>query len=272
VSTAAQPLPDADAVDAAATRLLDAVNSRLPCPPVRDVLGSTDVELAYRVQQRLTDARIRSGAARAGRKIGLTSPAVQQQLGVGQPDFGVLFDDMRVHQSEPVPMSRLLQPKIEAEVAFVLEADLDADDLSDAQVRRSVAYALPALEIVDSRIRDWDITITDTVADNASSGLFVLGSRRTALREFEPPAVSMEMKRNGTIASTGNGAACMGDPLIALGWLARVARDLGSPLKAGEVVLSGALGLMVPVVAGDVFEAEISSIGTVAVMFGGKDT
>ncbi|MGN9842621.1 2-keto-4-pentenoate hydratase [Nonomuraea sp. H19] len=253
------------AIAAAVARLATATAERQPCAPVRDLLGDADVAAAYEVQRRLTERRLAAGAVVAGRKIGLTSPAVQRQLGVDQPDFGVLFDDMDV--SGTVPAGLLLQPKAEAEIAFVLAADLDAEHLDLATVRAAVGYATPALEIVDSRIANWDITLTDTVADNASSGLYVLGSALVPLTAFEPVAATMSMYADGELVSRGDGAACLGDPLNALLWLARTAREFGDPLRAGQVILSGALGPMVPVSPGVTVRAEISTLGTVTVTF-----
>lgn len=251
----------------AATRLLEAAADGVPCAPVRDLIGADDVVQAYAVQERLTAARLAAGATIVGRKIGLTSPAVQQQLGVDQPDFGVLFDDMGYGEDEPVPMSRLLQPKAEAEVAFVLAEDLADGPLDSTQVRRAVAYAVAALEIVDSRVAGWDIRFGDTVADNASSGLYVLGTQRRRLDDFEPVEAEMSMSINGAQVSSGNGAACLGDPLNALAWLAAKAREFGEPLRAGQVILSGALGPMVAVSAGDVVTADITGLGTVTATF-----
>ncbi|MFI0452773.1 2-keto-4-pentenoate hydratase [Actinomadura sp. 6N118] len=251
----------------AARRLTEAATSGVPCDPVRDLIGATDIRDAYAVQDRLTQARLAAGARRVGRKIGLTSPAVQRQLGVDQPDFGVLFDDMDLSAAAQVPSGRLLQPKAEAEIAFVLGADLADGDLDDGQVRAAVDYAVAALEIVDSRIAGWDITIADTVADNASSGLFVLAGRRLTLKEFEPRDVTMRLLLDGDPVSEGTGAACLGDPLIALAWLARTVRDLGQPLRAGEVVLSGALGPMVAVGPGSTVHAELSGLGPVTAVF-----
>jgi 2-keto-4-pentenoate hydratase len=259
-----------DAVVAAAERLLEAARSRVPCVPVRDLIGSNDVAAAYAVQERLTAARLAAGCTVVGRKIGLTSVAVQSQLGVDQPDFGVLFDDMTC--TGLVPMSRLLQPKVEAEIAFVLAADLDDGPLDVAQVRLAVDHAVAALEIVDSRIAGWDITLGDTVADNASSGLYVLGTDQVTLDRFEPVEVTMQMTVDGEVVSTGIGAACLGDPLIALSWLARKARELGAPLRAGQVILSGALGPMVPVRPGATVTADIASLGTVTALFGTDDS
>lgn len=256
----------------AAARLQEAARTGVPCQPVRDLVGLTDLDLAYAVQQRLTEDRLAAGARVVGRKIGLTSPAVQAQLGVDRPDFGVLFADMDVSDLPEVPSARLLQPKAEAEVAFVLADDLVEGSLDVAQVRAAVDYAVAALEIVDSRVADWDIKITDTVADNASSGLYVLGTDRVTLDAFEPVDVTMELYVDDELVSTGNGAACLGDPLNALSWLAQTARDFGEPLRAGQVVLSGALGAMVPAPPGVTVRAEISSLGTVTATFSDKDS
>lgn len=262
-----QPGTTLDGVAEAATRLLDAATSQQPCPPVRDLIGPDDLQAAYAVQRRNAEARIAAGATVVGRKIGLTSPAVQAQLGVDQPDFGWLLDDMDVTGAPEVPMSRLLQPKAEAEVAFVLKADLADGPLDEAQVRGAVDHAVAALEIVDSRVAGWDIRFGDTVADNASSGLYVLGTERRTLDEVEPVEVEMTMSIDGEEVSTGNGAACLGDPLNSLAWLARAARDHGEPLRAGQVVLSGALGPMREVHPGAVVTATISGLGTVTARF-----
>lgn len=254
-------------VDQAAERLLSAYGSGRPTAPVRDLIGSTDVDVAYRVQQRVIEAKLRDGSAIVGRKIGLTSEAVQSQVGVDQPDFGVLLDRMHFADGEIIPFSTLLQPRAEVELAFVLAADVDGGVGPEA-LRAAVAYASPAIEIVDSRVRDWDIAITDTVADNASSGAFVLGDARVGLADFEPRDVTMTLVRDGEEVSSGTGAACLGDPLAALAWLARTAAQYGEPLHAGDIVLSGALGPLVPVAPGQVFTATISSLGTVTARFG----
>ena len=260
-----------DVVTQAAERLQTAAQTGVPCAPVRDLIGTDDVDLAYAVQQRLTDARLAGGARIVGRKIGLTSPAVQKQLGVDRPDFGVLFADMDVSDLPEVPSDRLLQAKTEAEIAFVLGADLADGPLDAEQVRAAVAYAVAALEIVDSRITGWDISFGDTVADNASSGLFALGERRLTLEEFEPVDVAMTMRLDGELVSEGSGAACLGDPLNALTWLARTARDLGDPLRAGQVVLSGALGPMVATPPGARVSADLGSLGSVTATFSGRN-
>ncbi|BDT91258.1 MULTISPECIES: 2-keto-4-pentenoate hydratase [Nocardia] len=257
----------ADTATLAAGRLSAAARSGTPCAPVRDLIGADDIAAAYAVQELLTAERIAAGAEVVGRKIGLTSPAVQRQLGVDQPDFGVLFDDMRYRQATPVPLSRLLQPKVEAEIAFALAADLVDGPLDAEQVRSAVDYAVAALEIVDSRIAGWDITFGDTVADNASSGLFVLGTDRRTLDSFEPVAAQMRMAIDGAEVSTGTGAACLGDPLHALAWLARTTREFGRPLRAGQVVLSGALGPMAAIEGPATVTADITGLGSVTATF-----
>jgi 2-keto-4-pentenoate hydratase len=258
-------------VTAAADRIEKAATTGVPCAPVRDLIGGEDLGVAYAVQQVLVERRRAAGAVVVGRKIGLTSPAVQEQLGVHQPDFGVLFADMDLSASaDRIPSSRLLQPKIEAEVAFVLDEDL-TEDLTYEHVRAAIAHAAPAFEIVDSHIANWDITITDTIADNASSGVFVLGANRLGLDRFTPADVTMQMHLDGKLVSEGTGAACLGDPVNALLWLARTAYEFGEPLRAGQIVLSGALGPMVTVTPGASVSAEISGLGTVHATFTDKD-
>jgi 2-keto-4-pentenoate hydratase len=251
-------------------RLTTARATRRPCAPVRDLLRAGDIDAAYAVQSVWVADQVAAGARVVGRKIGLTNPAVQAQLGVGQPDFGVLLDTMACAAQAPVDRARTLQPKIEAEIAFVLADDLDGAMIGPADVAAATAYVVAALEIVDSRIADWDIDIVDTVADNASSGLFVLGDRRQGLGHLELADCAMTMRKGaegGAVVSTGTGAACLGHPLAAVAWLAAAVRDRGNPLRAGEVVLSGALGPMVGVGPGDVFLADISGVGQVSATF-----
>lgn len=260
----------AHAVAASAARLIEADRTRTPCAPLTDLIGSTDIRLAYEVQQAVIAHRLASGAVIVGRKIGLTSEAVQKQIGVDRPDFGVLLADTQYASGDTIPFDRLLQPRAEAEIAFILAADID-EGFDDASLRASVDYAVAALEIVDSRVLDWKIAITDTIADNASSGVFVLSERRLRLSEFEPRDVAMTASQNGTVVSWGIGAACLGDPFQALAWLARTALENGDPLKAGDIVLSGALGPVVPVRPEDVFTAELGPLGTVTAHFSSSE-
>jgi 2-keto-4-pentenoate hydratase len=262
-----------DAISAAVERLSQALETRVPCDPVRDLIGTDDLPAAYAVQQGLVQARIARGARVVGRKIGATSKAVQDQLGVDQPDFGYLLDDMDVSygvDGTPISMRTLLQPRVEAEVAFRLARDIDVpeDEITLELVRDAVEVAIPALEIVDSRIADWKIGFTDTVADNASSGLFVVGTDDKPLDELEPRDVVMSLTINGEERSVGNGAACLGDPLEALRWLAVQSARFGDPLRAGQLILSGALGPFVPFAAGDDVVATISGFTPLSVKFG----
>lgn len=255
-------------VQAAAARLAEAERTRTPCAPVRELIGAEDLAAAYAVQEIATGRRLASGERIAGRKIGLTSVAVQKQLGVDQPDYGILFAGMAVPDGDTVPAGRLLQPRAEAEVAFILGRDLDRESLTVADVMRAVDYAVCAIEIVDSRVAGWDIRIADTVADNASSGLYVLGGRPRRVDDLELELCGMVARRNGEVVALGAGAACLGNPLHATLWLADIMVRVGRPLRAGDVVLSGALGPMVPVAPGDRFEVEIQGLGTARVGFG----
>ncbi|RNM12106.1 2-keto-4-pentenoate hydratase [Nocardioides pocheonensis] len=269
--TAQTPRVPAEVIDEAANRLLVAGYTNSPCEPVRDLIGAEDVQAAYAVQEVLTGARVEEGAAIVGRKIGLTSEAVQQQLGVSQPDFGILFDNMAYMSGDTIPFEAVLQPRVEAEIAFVLKHDLVDGPLDLEQIRTAVDFAVAALEVCGSRVRDWDISFADTVADNASSGAFVLGTERRTLGTFEPRDVQMTMRVTNQNDANGTGAACLGDPLLALQWLAVRARELGAPLLAGQVILSGALGPMRPVQPGAVAHAEITGLGSVSVRFSSKD-
>jgi 2-keto-4-pentenoate hydratase len=267
------PAEPSTRIGQAAARLIEAARTLVPCPPVRDLLPDQSAHTAYAVQSVLTRHRLASGQRIVGRKIGLTNPAVQAQLGVHQPDFGVLFDDMRVESDGTVNTARLIQPRIEAEIAFVLGADLDVPDLDAATAHRAVEWVVPALEIVDSRIARWDITFADTVADNASSGMFVLGGNGLPSSGRDLREVEMRMTDgHGRIVSRGTGADCLGDPLRALVWLGRTCQDLGSPLRAGEIVMSGALGPMVAVSPGSAYTATLTGLGTVTVHFSDMTT
>jgi len=268
-----------DAISAAVVRLATALESRVPCAAVRDLIGTDDLPAAYAVQQGLVQARLAAGATVVGRKIGATSEAVQRQLGVDQPDFGYLLDEMDVSAAAagggPISMRTLLQPRVEAEVAFRLGRDIDVpeEEITLAFVRAAVDVALPALEIVDSRIADWQIGFTDTVADCASSALFVVGTDAKPLTApgvsgCEPVDVVMSLTINGEEKSAGNGAACLGDPLEALRWLAVQAARFGDPLRAGHLILSGALGPFVPFAPGDRVVASISGFDPLSVEFG----
>ena len=260
--------PHSDVITRVAQQLFDAASSGVPIPPVRTLLPEGDVPAAYAVQHLNTERALAAGRRLVGRKIGLTSLSVQKQLGVDQPDFGMLFADMAFGDGEEVPWSRLMQAKCEAEVALVMERDLQGEHITLPDLLAATAYALPAIEIVGSRIAQWDIRITDTIADNASSGLYVLGNQPVKLADVDLRLAGMVMEQRGEPVSFGIGAACLGHPLHAALWLARTLVRVGQPLRAGDVVLTGALGPMVAVNPGDVFEARINGLGSVRAVFG----
>lgn len=253
-----------------AERLALADRQRQPCAPLRDeiaALGEDPVTAAYAIQQHNIRQRLTDGARLVGRKIGLTSLAVQRQLGVDSPDYGCLFADMACMDNEEVDISRLLQPKIEAEIVFVLERDLLHEQPSAADLIGAIAYALPALEIVDSRIAQWDIRLTDTIADNASCGLFVLGSSPVPLAKLDLIDCAMVMMQDGDQVSSGRGSDCLGNPLNAARWLAGRMVQLGTPLRAGDILLSGALGPIASVVPGARYQTYIEGLGQVRTRF-----
>lgn len=250
-----------------ADRLRRAEASRQTIAPVRGEIALDDTATAYAVQQRNVDARVANGERIVGRKIGLTSLAVQKQLGVDQPDFGALFASMAYGDAQPMPLASLIQPKVEAEIALVLERDLTHEKHTFADILRASAYAVAAVEVVDSRIEQWNIRFVDTVADNASSALFVLGSRPVKLSDVDLSACAMTLSRDGEVLSRGNGAACLGNPLNAAVWLADRMAQLGTPLRAGDIVLTGALGPMVPVTQAGTFDTEIEGLGSVRAVF-----
>ncbi|WP_374531015.1 2-keto-4-pentenoate hydratase [Novosphingobium sp.] len=250
-------------------QMLRAAYAQSPIPPLRGFLEPTDAAGAYAVQAINTRLWEAQGRRIVGRKAGLTAEAVQKQLGVDQPDFGVLFDDMRVADGGNLDPARCNQAKAEAEIAFVLGADLPSPQSTAADVAAAVATVHAAIEIVDSRIADWKITFADTVADNGSSAFFVLSEAGLPLDGLDLPGAAMTMSVNGEVASTGKGAAVMGNPLNAAAWLAQTLAAAGEPLKAGDVLLAGALGPMVALNAGDEVRTEIAGIGSCSFSFKG---
>lgn len=250
-----------------AKSIREAYKSRKPIAPIRNIIGTDDIEKAYKIQDINTEKRLANGARMVGKKIGLTSLAVQAQLGVDQPDFGVLFHDMEVLNGLSISMKELMQAKVEVEIAFVLGQDLDEEHLTIVDIIDAIDYCLPAIEIVGSRIENWDIKITDTIADNASASHYVLGHTPKTLDEIDVVDCVMYMEINGELKSTGNGHACMGSPLNAVLWLANKMQQLGCPLQAGELIFSGALGPMGVVKAGDHVVADIEGLGSVNVHF-----
>ncbi|WP_298199840.1 fumarylacetoacetate hydrolase family protein [Novosphingobium sp.] len=253
--------------DALALRLRDAYRGQAVAP-LRDGLEPADAAGAYAVQEINTRYWESQGRRIVGRKAGLTAEAVQRQLGVDQPDFGVLFDDMRVADGGTLSPGLCLQPKAEAEIAFVLAADLPSPATTPAEVAAVVATVHAAIEIVDSRIADWKITFADTVADNGSSAFFVLADEGLPLAGLDLEDAAMEMTFDGKVVSTGVGRAALGNPLNAAAWLARTLASRGEPLKAGDLLLAGALGPMVALTPGVTVEARVAGIGACSFTYG----
>ncbi|MGR4890715.1 2-keto-4-pentenoate hydratase [Sphingopyxis sp. LARHCG72] len=231
--------------------------------PLRDALGPTDADAAYAIQEINTRHWLEDGRRIVGRKIGLTAKAVQAQLGVDQPDYGVLFADMQIEDGGVLQRRSVIQPKAEAEIALILSRDIDDPDATAEVVAAAVDHAVAAIEIVDSRIADWRISFADTVADNGSSAFFVLGTERCGLDGLDLYSCGMVLEINGAVASLGAGAACLGHPLSAAAWLARTMAAKGAPLTAGDIVLTGALGPMVALSGGERVHARIGGVGTV---------
>ncbi len=251
----------------AARQLQQAAHSKIPCTPIRELIGETDQELAYEVQNYLTQERLNLGAKIIGKKIGLTSEKVQQQLGVNQPDYGILFDDMQIPNGGSISVKQLMQPKAEAEIAFVLKKKINSTHPSVKELVEAIDYIVGAIEIVGSRISNWDIKITDTIADNASASHFVLGDVKKQLNDIDIIGCEMQLFKNNHLVSEGCGSACLGSPLVALQWLAKKMSSLGSPLNAGDIILSGALGPMVEIMEEDNFKATIEGLGDINISF-----
>ncbi|HJV25954.1 MAG TPA: 2-oxopent-4-enoate hydratase [Aromatoleum sp.] len=247
--------------------LYAALTTKEVLAPLTDSHPDMSIEDAYRIQQRMLARRIDAGSRVVGKKIGVTSKAVMNMLNVHQPDFGWLLDSMVYGEGEAIPMTSLIQPKAEGEIAFVLKRDLKGPGVTAADVLAATEGVMACFEIVDSRIRDWKIKIQDTVADNASCGALVLGSRLVDPRSLDLVTCGMVLEKNGEVAVTGAGAATMASPVNAVVWLANTLGRLDIPLKAGEIILSGALGAMVPVQAGDNLRLTIAGIGGCSVRF-----
>lgn len=247
--------------------LFDALASGSTIAPLSSRHPEMTVQDAYAVQQRLMARRLAAGEKVIGKKIGVTSQAVMDMLGVFQPDFGWLTDAMVYNEGESIPMQRLIQPKAEGEIAFVLKKTLKGPGVTVADVLAATEGVMACFEIVDSRIADWKIKIQDTVADNASCGVFVLGDRLVDVRDVDLTTCGMVLEKNGEIVVTGAGAAALGHPANAVAWLANTLGAHGTALEAGEVVLSGSLGAMVPVKTGDNLRVTIGGIGGCSVRF-----
>jgi 2-keto-4-pentenoate hydratase len=257
---------DEGKIAALAEQLFNAERSSKAIPPLTDQEPSLTVDDAYHIQLENVKRVLAMGHVISGKKIGLTSPGIQKQLGVNEPDYGHLFAAMDCKDGA-VNTAVLLQPKIEGEIAFILKADLAGGKVTRDDVVKATDYVAAAFEIVDSRVADWKIKLPDTVSDNASSGRYVLGDKRLKLEEVDLPKVAMKLYKNGTLAGEGTGAAVLGDPCVSVAWLANRLWSYGVTLKAGEMILSGAFSSAPPAAKGDVFIAEFSSFGKVEARF-----
>lgn len=254
-------------ISEAALALFEAGQSGQAIEPLTNTHPEMSVEDAYRIQTINIEKRIGSGQRLVGKKIGLTSPAMQQMFKVDEPDYGHLLDQMFVYQGEPIPMSSLIQPRVEGEIAFIMDRDLEGPGVTPTDVIRATAGVVAALEIIDSRILDWKIKIQDTIADNASSAAFVIGSRMVSPVDLDMRHVGFVVMRNGSLAGTSAGAAVLGSPAQSVAWLANKMAEFEIALKAGDIVLSGAAAAAVPVLAGDSITLTVDRIGDVSCCF-----
>ena len=258
---------DQKLIESLGDELYGALTSRQVVDPLTSRHPDITIEDAYHIQQRMLSRRLEKGEKVVGKKIGVTSAAVMNLLGVRQPDFGYMLDGMIYNEGEAVPMDTLIQPKAEGEIAFLMKKDLMGPGVGVSDVLAATEGVMTCFEIVDSRIRDWKIKIQDTVSDNASCGVFVLGDRLVDPRQVDLSTCGMVLEKNGDIACTGAGAATLGNPVNAMVWLANTLGRLGIPLKAGEIVLSGSLGPMIPIQRGDFLRCSIGGIGGCSVRF-----
>ena len=254
-----------NSIETFADKLLKAELDVLPIEPLTDTCQSIDADNAYQIQLLNIRRKLETGDKITGKKIGLTSLAMQRMLGVETPDYGILLESMLAEKE--ISTEKLIQPKIEAEIAFVLKKDLPKSKVTVTEVLMATDYVVPALEIIDSRIRDWEVKLEDTVADNASSAYYVLGDKKTQIDGISLEKIGMLLKKNGQIETTGAGAAVMGHPAVCVAWLANKLSEYGISLNAGEVILSGSLAEAVTVSEGDFYEADFSELGKVQVQF-----
>jgi 2-oxopent-4-enoate/cis-2-oxohex-4-enoate hydratase len=240
---------------------------RATVPPLTERIDGLTIEDAYQVQKHFVGLRLAAGETVVGKKVGATSKVVQTMLGVQQPDFGYLLSGMIFNEGEVIPANSLIQPKAEGEIAFILKRELMGPGITNAAVLAATECVMPCFEIIDSRIKDWKIKIQDTVADNASCGVFVLGGSAVNPRGLDLALCGMVLEKNGEIVGTGAGAAALGHPLNAVAWLANTMGRLGIALRAGEVILSGSLAALIPVQAGDNLRVTIGGIGGCSTRF-----
>jgi 2-keto-4-pentenoate hydratase len=257
-------------IEQAAAQLLEAEKNRQPINQLTETYPDFSIEDAYAVQQQVKARKLESNARIIGRKIGLTSLAMQNALGVHEPDFGSLYENMLLPEGSAIPYEQFLQPKVEAELAFIMKKDLKGPGVHFQDVLQATSYIVPAFEIIDSRVRDWKIRIEDTIADNASSGALVLGSRGINVEDVNLRLVGLVLERNGQVVDTAAGAAVLGHPAAAVAWLCNKLSQFGEGLKEGDIILSGSFTKAYEVKPGDVYSAHFNQIGSVQVGFESK--
>ncbi len=258
---------DDQIIETIATSLYEAKQSREPIPPLMETYPDLNVEDAYKVQLMNVNRELGMGHSIIGRKIGLTSKAMQQQFGMSESDYGVLLDNMLADQEVPIAIERFIQPKVEVEVAFILKSRLKGPGITPPNVLQATEGIMPAFEIIDSRIKDWKIGLVDTIADNASSAMVVLGNTLTEVRAIDLRTVGMVLEHNGRIVATAASAESLGNPVNAVVWLANKLATYGQSLEAGEIILSGALTRAMEIAPGDVFCGTFANLGSVKSMF-----
>ena len=261
---------DENKIKAYGDALYEAFRTRTRIPHLLPREPDITIEDAYRIQERFVARRLEAGETVVGKKIGATSKPVQDFLGVYQPDFGILTSGMVFQDGDTIDLGQMIQPRAEAELAFVLKEDLVGPGITPVDVIRATDYVLPCFEIVDSRYDDWNIKIQDTVADNASCGVYVLGKVKGDPRRLDITLAGMVLDKNGELFSTGVGAAVQGSPANAVAWLANTLGALGIPFRAGEVILSGSQSSLVPVQEGDKLVCTIGGLGSCSVKFSGR--
>ncbi|SDW86557.1 2-keto-4-pentenoate hydratase [Arthrobacter sp. cf158] len=253
-----------------ADELLQATQSLVPVAPLRDRFEGMTLADAYSVQTAQLENHIATGRVLAGRKVGLTSLAMQKQLGVDSPDFGFFFEDMVHHDEAQIPAAQFIQPKVEPELGFVLKESLQGPGITVERAAAAIGALYPAIEIIDSRIRDWDIKLVDTIADNASCGAIAVGAHPLALDPADPAAlveVTCSLVIDGEVTGTGTGTDVMGHPLAPLAWLANVLGERGVALEAGQLILPGSFTVAMPVVANSTATADFGPLGSLTIHF-----
>ncbi|MBI2710136.1 MAG: fumarylacetoacetate hydrolase family protein [Actinobacteria bacterium] len=258
---------DPSDLQAAADALARAQAERAPIAPLTETFADLDVTAAYEIQLEGISRRLAGGDTVEGHKVGLSAKAMQRMLGVHEPDYGHLLASMFLHESDAVAVERFCQPRVEIEVAFVLGRPLVGPGVTVADVIRATEFVLPSLEIVDSRIADWRIALPDTIADNASSGAVVLGGSPTRLTDVDVRLIGATLRSNGELRETGASGAVLGNPAVAVAWLANKVAAFGVALEAGHVIMPGSCTRMIPVAPGDAVTAEFDRLGAVSACF-----